>query len=132
MGYQVTDVSEDQRCYNKGDLFCVDKHGKQSFVDAKSDKQINLYHNLIIENGIDRCDGRGKQQGWSFTGKYNYIIFCDGVTQMMYCVDFPKLISLGKKLAWKETHGWNENEHAYIYKQLIPIKTASDNGILLA
>ena len=89
-GYEVQDVSADERYYHKGDFVFTDATGAQKIVEVKWDERMNETKNLYLEIINTRstwCLGNG---WWNYC-KADYVAYGDAVSKQFRIYNLKEL-----------------------------------------
>lgn len=131
-GFTYKDVSDDEKCFNKGDIK-MQKDGKRDkYIDVKNDKELANTGNFFVEaGGYSKIYGTRKQ-GW-IGSHYDYVAVISQAEGIIWILSFKRLKEIYKDT--KLTGGnkvtsefWDNVKYGYT----IPVYKAIELGAVLA
>ena len=103
-GYQVEDVSNDPKCYHKGDLQILLPTGEKRYVEVKNDTVIGKTQNILCEEEVYYKDKGYFAPGFMYSD-YDIYAVVSMDQQEIYFFDFSKLKEIYKRLGtYKRLH----------------------------
>lgn len=126
-GYKVLDISDDPKCYHKGDLKISLPSGDR-YVEVKADSRISDTKNILLEDEVYYKES-GRLVPGNIHGEYDIYAVVSEKTNTIYFFDFDKLKEIGKRFGTYKTINHPEQ---YSNCYLLEMCRARQFGALIA